>query len=126
MIDYVHLHVHTEYSLLDGACKIKEIVKATKEMGMKALSITDHGTMFGIIDFYTTCMQEGIKPIVGSEIYVAPRTRFDKSPAYDKKPYHLVLLAKNLDGYNSLSEIVSLAYQEGFYYKPRADKDILR
>ena len=126
MIDYVHLHVHTEFSLLDGACKIKEIVKATKEMGMKALSITDHGTMFGIIDFYTACMQEGIKPVVGSEIYVAPRTRFDKSPAYDKKPYHLVLLAKNIDGYNSLSEIVSTSYQEGFYYKPRADKDILR
>ena len=126
MSNFSHLHVHTEFSMLDGACKVKDLVKTTKEMGMNALAITDHGTMFGIIDFYTVCMDEGIKPVLGCEVYVAPRTRFDKSPKYDKKPYHLVLLAKNIEGYYNMSKIVSKAYQEGFYYKPRADKDLLK
>jgi len=126
MSDFAHLHVHTEFSMLSGACKVKDLVKATKEMGMNALAITDHGNMFGVIDFYTACIEQEVKPIIGCEIYVAPKTRYDKTPLYDKKPYHLVLLAKNIDGYYNLINIVSKAYLEGFYYKPRADKDLLK
>lgn len=125
MVDFTHLHVHSEFSLLDGACKVKELAKYAKEFGMNAISITDHGTMFGVIDFYSACMEQGVKPIIGCEVYVAPRGRFDKSPVYDKKPYHMVLLAKNLQGYYNLSRLVSLAFIDGFYYKPRIDKELI-
>lgn len=124
--DFVHLHVHTEYSLLDGAARIKELVKAAAEKGMKALAITDHGSMFGVIDFYKAAHKAGIKPILGCEVYVAPRTMSDKEAGYDDANYHLVLLAENELGYKNLLNIVSEAYTKGFYYKPRTDKKALR
>ena len=122
---FTHLHVHTEYSLLDGASKVKQLAKRAKELGQTALAITDHGTMYGCIDFYNACKAEGIKPIIGCEVYVAPRTRFDKQVAYDKERYHLILLAKNEQGYKNLVKIVSAAWTEGFYTKPRVDHDLL-
>ncbi|MTI81317.1 MAG: DNA polymerase III subunit alpha [Firmicutes bacterium] len=122
---FVHLHVHTEYSLLDGAARIKHVVKAAKEKGMDALAITDHGSMFGIIDFYRQCQEEGIKPILGCEVYVAPRTMKDRTPKIDDQVYHLVLLAENQDGYQNLIKLVSKGYIDGFYYKPRVDKENL-
>ncbi|MBE7057502.1 MAG: DNA polymerase III subunit alpha [Ruminococcaceae bacterium] len=124
--DFVHLHVHTEYSLLDGACRIKDLVKACKERGMDALAITDHGVMYGIIEFYEACKNEGIKPIIGCEVYTANRTRFDKVPGIDNDYGHLLLLAKNNTGYHNLIKIVSKAFTEGYYYKPRVDLDLLR
>ncbi|MCQ2559992.1 MAG: DNA polymerase III subunit alpha, partial [Clostridia bacterium] len=123
---FIHLHLHTEFSLLDGAARIKEVVKATKNLQMPALAITDHGSMFGIVDFYRACLKEEIKPILGCEVYVAPRTMQDKEGTIDKNMYHLVLLAENQIGYRNLLEIVSTAYVQGFYYKPRTDKDFLR
>lgn len=123
---FVHLHVHTEFSLLDGAARIKSLVKAAKEMNMEALAITDHGTMFGVVDFYRACQKEGIKPILGCEVYVAPRTMGDKVSHIDNSLYHLVLLAENQEGYRNLLQIVSVAYTEGFYYKPRIDKEYLK
>jgi len=123
--DFVHLHVHTEYSLLDGACRIKDLVSACKEKGMKAIAMTDHGVMFGAIDFYNECKAQGIKPIIGCEVYTARRTRFDKESAYDSDYGHLILLAKNNVGYKNLIKIVSAGYTDGFYYKPRVDRDIL-
>lgn len=122
---FTHLHVHTEYSLLDGASKVKQLAKRAKELGQTALAITDYGTMYGCIDFYEACKAEGIKPIIGCEVYVAPRTRFDKQVAYDKERYHLILLAKNEQGYKNLVKIVSAAWTEGFYTKPRVDHDLL-
>ena len=122
---FVHLHVHTEFSLLDGAARIKKAVKAAKEMNMPALAITDHGNMFGAVDFYKACLKEGIKPVLGCEVYVAPRTMADRTPRIDDNLYHLVLLAENQEGYRNLLKIVSTAYTEGFYYKPRADKQCL-
>ena len=104
---FVHLHVHTEYSLLDGACRIQEIASHVKEMGQDAIAITDHGNMFGAIDFYRACKAEGIKPIIGCEVYVAPRTRFDKVHKIDTGPSHLVLLCKNMVGYQNLVKLVS-------------------
>lgn len=124
--DFVHLHVHTEYSLLDGACRIKELVQACKERGMDALAITDHGVMYGIVEFYEACKSEGIKPIIGCEVYTAKRTRFDKAPGIDNDYGHLILLAKNNTGYHNLIRIVSKAFTEGYYYKPRVDLDLLR
>ena len=124
--DFVHLHVHTEYSLLDGACRIKDLAKACKERGMDALAITDHGVMYGIIEFYEACKNEGIKPIIGCEVYTATRTRFDKAPGIDNDYGHLLLLAKNNTGYHNLIKIVSKAFTEGYYYKPRVDLDLLR
>lgn len=124
--DFVHLHVHTEYSLLDGACRIKDLAKACKERGMDALAITDHGVMYGIIEFYEACKNEGIKPIIGCEVYTAKRTRFDKAPGIDNDYGHLLLLAKNNTGYHNLIKIVSKAFTEGYYYKPRVDLDLLR
>ena len=124
--DFVHLHVHTEYSLLDGACRIKDLAKACKERGMDALAITDHGVMYGIIEFYEACKNEGIKPIIGCEVYTANRTRFDKVPGIDNDYGHLLLLAKNNTGYHNLIKIVSKAFTEGYYYKPRVDLDLLR
>ncbi len=125
MSDFVHLHLHTEYSLLDGACRIKELVKRVKELGQKAVAITDHGSMYGIIEFYKTCKKEGIKPIIGCEVYVAPRSRFDKVARIDTSPSHLVLLCKNEVGYQNLIKLVSLGYTEGFYNKPRVDHELL-
>lgn len=124
--EFVHLHVHTEYSLLDGAARIKELVAAAADKGMKALAITDHGSMFGVVDFYKAARQAGIKPVLGCEVYVAPRTMADKEPGIDDANYHLVLLAENETGYRNLMRIVSDAYTQGFYYKPRTDKENLR
>ena len=124
--DFVHLHVHTEYSLLDGANRIKDLVARVKELGMKAVAITDHGVMYGAVEFYKECKKNGIKPIIGCEAYVAPRTRFDKEPNIDDRLGHLILLAKNNIGYKNLIKLVSLSFTEGFYYKPRIDMDILR
>ena len=121
-MSFVHLHVHTEYSLLDGAIRIKDLVKKVKENGMNAVAITDHGNMFGAVEMYKTCIAEGIKPIIGCEVYVAPRSRFDKQGKIDTEPYHLILLAMNNEGYKNLIKIVSSGYTEGFYYKPRVDK----
>ncbi len=122
---FVHLHVHTEYSLLDGAARIKDLILAAREQGMKALAITDHGVMYGVLDFYKEAKRQGIKPILGCEVYVAPRNRFDKTAQLDDSPYHLVLLAENQQGYRNLLQLVSQAYMEGFYYKPRVDKELL-
>ena len=117
---FTHLHTHTEYSLLDGSNKIKEYVARVKELGMTAAAITDHGAMFGVIDFYRAAHAEGIKPIIGCEVYVAPGSRFDReSGAGEERYYHLVLLAENNQGYANLMKIVSRGYVEGFYYKPR-------
>ncbi|NLK28581.1 MAG: DNA polymerase III subunit alpha [Clostridiales bacterium] len=124
---FTHLHVHTEYSLLDGSGKIKEMVHRTKELGMDSLAITDHGVMYGVIDFYKACQAEGIKPIIGCEIYVAPNSRFDREPgASEDRYYHLVLLAENNTGYQNLMKIVSKGFLEGFYYKPRVDYEVLK
>ena len=125
MVNFTHLHIHTEYSILDGACRIKPLIKHIKEMGQTAIAITDHGVMHGCIDFYKACKAEGIKPIIGCEVYVAQRTRFDKVHGLDNQRYHLVLLAKNENGYKNLIKLVSAAWTEGFYTKPRIDHDIL-
>ena len=122
---FTHLHLHTEFSLLDGACRIEQLVLRAKELGMQSLAITDHGNMYGAVDFYKACKKHGIKPIIGCEVYVAPRTRFDKEKALDKEYNHLILLCKNKIGYKNLIKLVSLSYTEGYYYKPRIDRDIL-
>ena len=124
-MEFVHLHTHTEYSLLDGANKIKELPARAKELGMKAMAITDHGVMFGVVDFYKECKKVGIKPIIGCEVYVAPRTRFDKETNIDNKYSHLILLVKNETGYKNLTNLVSIGFTEGFYYKPRIDLELL-
>lgn len=123
---FTHLHVHTEYSLLDGAARISELVSRAKELGMGSLAITDHGAMFGVIDFYKECKKQGIKPIIGCEVYTAARKMTDKEPDKDKHQGHLILLAKNNTGYKNLIKIVSAGYIKGYYYKPRIDKDVLR
>ena len=125
MSEFVHLHIHSEFSLLDGANRIKDLPVRAKELGMKAMAITDHGVMYGAIDFYKACKKEGIKPIIGCEVYVAPRRRFDKEPGIDNHYNHLILLAKNNQGYKNLSKLVSLGFTEGYYYKPRIDLEIL-
>lgn len=123
---FAHLHVHTEYSLLDGSNKIKEYVKRVKELGMDSAAITDHGVMYGVIDFYRAAKEAGIKPIIGCEVYVAPNSRFDKElTGGDDRYYHLVLLAENNTGYANLMKIVSKGFTEGYYYKPRVDMEIL-
>lgn len=123
---FTHLHVHTEYSLLDGASKIKELVHHTKELGMDSLAITDHGVMYGVIDFYRACLAEGIKPIIGCEVYVAPGSRFDRElEKGENRYYHLVLLAENDTGYHNLMKIVSRGFTQGYYYKPRVDRETL-
>ena len=121
---FCHLHFHSEYSLLDGACRIKDIPDAVKRAGQTCLAITDHGVMYGAVDFYRACRQNGIKPIIGCEIYVAPGSRFDKGKA-EADYSHLVLLCKNEIGYKNLIKIVSSAFTEGFYSKPRADLALL-
>ncbi len=124
MSDFVHLHVHSEFSLLDGANRVKDLPKRAKELGMDSIALTDHGVMYGVIDFYKACKKEGIKPIIGCEVYVANRTRFDKEAGKDFNN-HLILLAKNNEGYKNLTKLVSLGFTEGFYYKPRIDKETL-
>ena len=124
---FTHLHVHTEYSLLDGSNKIKEYVKRVKELGMNSAAITDHGVMYGVIDFYKECKAQGINPIIGCEVYVAPNSRFDKElTGGEDRYYHLVLLAENNIGYDNLMKIVSRGFTEGYYYKPRVDMELLR
>ena len=122
---FTHLHVHTEYSLLDGACRISRLVERAKELGQDALAITDHGVMYGVIDFYRECKKQGIRPIIGCEVYVAPRSRFDKTPELDREYFHLILLCENQTGYQNLMKLVSLSYTEGFYNKPRVDYELL-
>lgn len=129
-MEFTHLHVHTEYSLLDGSSKIKELVHRAKELGMDSLAITDHGVMYGAIEFYKAALAEGINPILGCEVYVAPGSRFDREVAKgaedDSRYHHLVLLAENDEGYQNLVKIVSKGFTEGFYYKPRVDYEVLR
>jgi len=125
MSKFVHLHIHSEFSLLDGANRIKDLPIRAKELGMDAMALTDHGVMYGAIDFYKACKKEGIKPIIGCEIYVAPRSRFDKEPGIDNKYNHLILLAKNEQGYKNLSKLVSIGFLDGYYYKPRIDLEVL-
>lgn len=125
-MEFTHLHVHTGYSLLDGAAKIKELVHRAKELGYDSLAITDHGVMYGVIEFYEACMAEGIKPILGCEVYVSPGSRFDREVGKgDDRYYHLVLLAETDQGYHNLSKIVTRGFTEGFYYKPRVDMEVL-
>jgi DNA polymerase-3 subunit alpha len=127
MHDFVHLHVHTDYSLLDGAATIKDLVARAKEMGQKALAITDHGTMFGVLSFQDACKEAGIKPLIGSEFYVAGGSRLERTGTEQgNKYYHLILIAKNVTGYRNLMQLSSRSYTEGFYYKPRVDEELLR
>ncbi|MEG2525340.1 MAG: DNA polymerase III subunit alpha, partial [Oscillospiraceae bacterium] len=123
--EFVHLHLHTEYSLLDGACRIERLISHIKSIGQTSVAITDHGVMFGCVDFYKAAKKQGIKPIIGCEAYVAPRTRHDKTHGYDTSPYHLVLLCKNDTGYRNLAKLVSYANTEGFYVKPRIDRELI-
>src|SRR5437868_7682541 len=126
---FVHLHVHTHYSLLDGACRVDKLVKRVKELGMDSIAITDHGCMFGVIEFFNECKKEGIKPILGMEAYMAPGDRRERTTPggnAGEAAYHLLLLAENLEGYKNLIRLSSIAYREGFYYKPRIDKEVLR
>lgn len=125
MPDFVHLHCHTEFSLLDGAARIKDLVQKAAANKMPAVSVTDHGTMFGVIDFYRAAKEAGIKPIIGCEVYVALRSRFQKEARHDDSQYHLVLLAENNTGYQNLTRLVSAGFLEGFYYKPRVDRELL-
>lgn len=126
MASFVHLHVHTEFSLLDGASRIKNLVTAVKELGMDSVAITDHGVMYGTIDFYKECLKQGVKPIIGCEVYLAPGSRKERQEINGVKYYHLILLAENQTGYRNLVQLVSLANIEGMYYKPRVDKELLK
>ncbi len=121
---FTHLHVHTEYSLLDGMCRIPKLVSRAKELGMDSLAITDHGVMYGVIDFYLSAKEAGINPILGCEIYLAPNSRFSRD-ASNKDHHHLVLLVKNDTGYRNLIQLTTKAHLEGFYYKPKVDKELL-
>ena len=125
-MSFVHLHVHTEFSLLDGANRISTMMEHVKAIGQDAIAITDHGVMYGVIDFYRAAKAAGIKPIIGCEVYVARRTRHDKVHGMDNNPYHLVLLCKNEEGYKNLIHMVSLSFSEGFYNRPRVDLELLR
>ena len=125
-MDFTHLHVHTEYSLLDGSNKIKELVARVKELGMDSVAITDHGVMFGVIDFYKEAKKQGIHPVIGCEVYVAPGSRFDREQTKgEDRYYHLVLLAENNQGYSNLMKIVSKGFVDGYYYRPRVDMEVL-
>src|SRR3989338_2303136 len=124
--DYIHLHVHTQYSLLDGACRVKELIKKASEYKMPALGMTDHGNLFGAIQFYQTAIEFGVKPLIGCEAYVAPASRFDKGTGQKQGgSSHLVLFARDEKGYQNLMKLVSSGYLEGFYYRPRMDREIL-
>ena len=122
--NFVHLHLHTDYSLLDGACGIGRVMDRAAELKMPAVAITDHGNLFGAVKFYDAALKRGLKPIIGCEVYVAGTNRFDRSPNADR-PNHFVLLCENERGYRNLVKLVSAAYTEGYYYKPRIDKDLL-
>ncbi len=124
-MSFAHLHLHTEYSLLDGACRLEELARAASRHGLPALAITDHGVMYGAVEFSKACRAQGVKPIIGCEVYVAPRTRFDRAGKVDETSYHLVLLARDQQGYQNLSRLVSASHLEGFYYKPRVDLELL-
>lgn len=124
--EFVNLHIHTEYSLLDGACRIGELFKRVKDLGQTAAAITDHGNMYGAVEFWNEAKKSGIKPIIGCEVYVAPRTHLDKEPKIDSSPYHLILLCENNEGYRNLVKLVSIASVKGFYNKPRVDKELLK
>ena len=124
--EFVNLHVHTEYSLLDGACRIKHLVERVKELGQTAVAITDHGNMYGAVEFWNACKNAGIKPVIGCEVYVARRTRHDREPKLDSSPYHLILLCENNEGYKNLVKLVSIASIEGFYNRPRVDVELLK
>src|SRR3989338_4044731 len=126
MPKFVHLHGHSEYSLLDGLSKIPQLVKTVKDLGMDAVAITDHGVMYGAIEFYKTCLAEGIKPIIGVEMYVAKRSHADKEGKLDSEPFHLTVLAKNYQGYLNLMKLTTIAHIEGYYYRPRVDKKLLK
>ena len=126
MSDFVHLHLHSEYSLLDGACRIEEIPLRALECGHRAVAITDHGVMYGAVAFYRACRRHGVKPIIGCEVYVAARSRHKKSPDEQNKSEHLVLLCKNEIGYRNLIQLVSMGFTDGFYSKPRIDMELLR
>jgi len=123
---FAHLHTHTEFSLLDGAASVKKVISRVKELGMDYCAITDHGVMYGVVDFYKEALAQGIKPIIGCEVYISPRSRFDKVYEYDSKYSHLILLCENQVGYNNLSYLVSMGFIEGFYYKPRIDFELLK
>ncbi|MEG2317235.1 MAG: PHP domain-containing protein, partial [Rikenellaceae bacterium] len=125
MANFTHLHVHTQYSILDGASNVEKLLSRAKELGMDSLAITDHGNMFGVKHFHKAALKAGIKPILGCEAYVARRTRHDKSDKIDRSGYHLILLAKNLVGYKNLTKMVSYSWTEGEYYRPRIDKELL-
>ncbi len=122
---FVHLHLHSDYSLLDGACKIEDIIKECLRLDMPAVALTDHGALYGAVEFYKAALSAGIKPIIGCEVYTATRTRHDRNPRLDSSQHHFLLLCKNNIGYKNLLKIVSCGHLEGFYYKPRVDKEIL-
>ena len=124
--EFVNLHVHTEYSLLDGACRIDELIKRVNELGQTAIAITDHGNMYGVVEFWKAAREQGINPIIGCEVYVARRTLHDREPKLDSSPYHLILLCENNEGYSNLVKLVSYASIEGFYNKPRVDIELLK
>ena len=126
MSDFVHLHLHSEYSLLDGACRIADIPKRAKECGQEAVALTDHGVMYGAVAFYNACREAGIKPILGCEVYVATKSRFEKAGGREDYADHLVLLCENETGYRNLCQMVSLGFTEGFYNRPRVDDELLR
>ena len=125
MSPFVHLHVHSHYSLLDGLGKIDDLVERAVRYEMPAIALTDHGVMYGAIEFYKKCKKAGVKPIIGVEAYVARRRHTDKQPKLDEKPYHLILLAKNEIGYRNLVKLTTIAHLDGFYYKPRIDWELL-
>ncbi|MBI5742622.1 MAG: DNA polymerase III subunit alpha, partial [Candidatus Niyogibacteria bacterium] len=125
-MSFVHLHTHSHYSLLDGLAKIDELVGRVKELGMPAIALTDHGNLYGAIEFYKAAKKAGVKPIIGVEVYVAPNSLHDKNPGVDEKRYHLILLARDNEGYKNLIRLVTISNLEGFYYKPRVDKEVLR
>ena len=124
-MSFVHLHLHTEYSLLDGACRIEQTVKQAKKLGQTAVAITDHGVMYGVVDFYKAAKKEGMKPIIGCECYVAARSRLNKVHGLDSERYHLTLLCKNNEGYQNLISMVSQSWIDGFYTKPRIDRELI-
>ena len=124
-MDFAHLHLHTEYSLLDGCCRIERLIDRAAELGQKSIAITDHGVMYGAIDFYKYAKKKGIKPIIGCEVYVAPNSRFEKQRTKDGAYSHLLLLCENNEGYRNLIKLVSAGFTEGFYTKPRVDRELL-
>ena len=126
MADFAHLHVHSEFSLLDGFCRIPEILERTRELGMDAVALTDHGVMYGAADFYLAAKEAGVRPLIGCEVYVAPRARTDRDASLDRRAFHLTLLARDAAGYRSLVKLTSRAHLEGFYYRPRVDRELLR